>query len=322
MSGTRNVVVGHTDIEAGRQLALVPYDEVTTRDWEEIVLAIKTVNPKLDEAQYQRSSAFGSETDYRAMLADFAISQKWMALEIGLLVALDADSPLNADVANSTQRPTRHKLNIHLYSNGPMCFPSISDSLMRADAVEKAKTVIQAVKSPVVTFIEHANLGESGLGTLTRTSLSALDIDYNTPPEGGLDQFGQENSDTENTTVTRLSNKDEFFSESEETEQADIKALDDSRQKVRDLEAKLESSKLSHQTEMTRLVDQVGQLQLEANQKQAALEDKLRLAKIDHEGEITEYGLKVATLQTLLDQREEKLRRLEQECQAATTNSK
>ena len=182
MADSRDVVVGHTDIGAGRQLAIVPYDEVTTRDWEEITLAIKTLNPKLDEAQYQRSSAFGSKTDYRAILADFATSQKWVALEGGLLVALDNDSPLNADVANSTQRQSRRKLNINLYNDEPMCFPSTSDRAMRADAVRKANAVIQSAEPPVVTFIENVQIGESGLGTLTRTSLSAMDVEYTITP--------------------------------------------------------------------------------------------------------------------------------------------
>ena len=83
-------VLKHTRVDTDRfTLAAVPFTELSTREWSEVVTALQAFDAGVSEADYQASTALGPRTDYPTLLRDFAETQGWRSLDSCILVALD-----------------------------------------------------------------------------------------------------------------------------------------------------------------------------------------------------------------------------------------
>ena len=162
--------------KGGYELALIPTDELTSRDWNDIVQSIQEL-VAVDIKQYEETGPLGTQINHRQLLNDCAVCKGWRSIEGSILLALELS---NNETKEALEPGFRGGLQINLFNNLPMTMPSVINGSLKHAAIERATQLTNDNEQPIITFIEstHARkrpenltLADSGMITAQGTFL-------------------------------------------------------------------------------------------------------------------------------------------------------
>ena len=174
------------------EFALIPTDEFTQTDWNEVVRAISEL-VDVNIQDFELAGSLATLVDHAALLTEAAEAKGWQAPTKSVLLALETG---HKERTGHIESEFRSLSQLNLFNDSPMIMPSLINKDLRHAAVEKAKTYLLTASKPVMTFIEntkptkhaeHEIMVDSGLATAQGT----MPVEY-----GGVGERDQVTDDT------------------------------------------------------------------------------------------------------------------------------